>query len=397
MLERFRLRRLAFGTCLAALVVGVSAAPAAAVPASADQPQTQSVYDAQWPLRGANVQRVWTTTKGQGIRVAVIDSGVDASHPDLVGRVTGGGDFANGASGDGTQDVVAPEGHGTEVASLIAGTGKNFDGDGLLGLAPEAKILAYGVYEDGQPDPSAVAKAVRAAVADGAQIILTPSSSVMARPAVLAAVRDALESDAVVVSGVDGSAGSTAGTTTGPAVMTRRIELPGVVTVAAVDRNGKVWSAPEPGTRVALAAPGVDVLAASTDDRYWAGSDSSFAASWVAGAAALVRAAHPGWTAVQTIEKLIDTARPSGTGCTDDCGYGVVDPLKAVSDTTKPAAKTNPLLSATGPRQETATRSVRTAVDPERIMFFVVSAAAALMLYVAVTTVFIRRQRSPGD
>lgn len=390
MLERLRLRRLAFGTCLAALVVGVSAAPAVADPA-----QTQSVYDAQWPLQGANVQRVWTTTKGQGITVAVIDSGVDARHPDLVGRVTGGGDFANGASGDGTQDVVAPQGHGTEVASLIAGTGRNFDGDGLLGLAPEAKILAYGVYEDGRPDPSAVAQAVRAAVADGAQIILTPSSSVMARPAVLAAVREALRSDSVVVAGVDGSAA--AGTTTSPALMTRRVELPGVVTVAAVDRNGKVWSAPEPGTRVALAAPGVNVLAASTDNRYWAGSDSSFAASWVAGAAALVRAAHPGWTAVQTIEKLIDTARPTDTGCTDNCGYGVVDPLKAVSDTTQPTTKTNPLLSATGAHQEAATRSVRPAVDPEHILFFAVSAAVALMLYVAVTTVFIRRQRSPGD
>lgn len=367
---------------------------ALAPPAGADQVRAQSVHDAQWPLQLAQPQKVWALSKGQDVTVAVIDSGVDASHPDLRGRVTGGGDFGDGASGDGTQDAAVPRGHGTELASLVAGTGRNFGRHGLLGLAPEARVLSFGVYRNGQPDQPAVAKAIGAAVDRGAEVILLPALGSAARSAVVAAVHRAMDHDVVVISGV-GSPGS-GGTTTAATVPSRPVAVRGVVTVAAVDRQGKVWPEAGSGRGAALAAPGVDVLAASPDRTYWTGSDSAFAASWVAGAAALIRAAHPHWTADQTITKLIDTAQRTGSGCTEGCGYGVVDPLRAVSDTAAPTARTNPLVTGAGPPQP-VTAEMRPAVSTQRILLFVVSALAAMALYVAVTAVFIHRQRNPSE
>jgi subtilisin family serine protease len=380
--------RLALGGWVAAAVV----VPVA--PALAEQPQAQSVHDAQWPLQLAQPQKVWALSKGRGVTVAVLDSGVDASHPDLVGRVHGGGDFGDGSSGDGTQDGATPRGHGTEVASLIAATGRNFHAHGLLGLAPEAQILSFGVYRNRVPDQSAIAKAVGSAVDRGAQVILLPTLASAPRPAVVAAVHRAMDQDAVVVSGV-GTPVSGSGTTTVARRTAGVTAVTGVVTVTAVDEHGRVWPTTQKG--VALAGPGVDVLAASSDRTYWKGSDGAFAASWVAGAAALVRAAHPHWTADQTIAKLVDTARSGGSGCTEGCGYGVVDPLRAVSNTAAPTARTNPLLTAANPRAESATASVRHALDAQRLLLFGISALVVMALYVAVTAVFIHRQRTPTD
>lgn len=352
--------------------------------AIADEPTAQAVHSAQWALTSLEVQRAWARTQGQGITVAVLDSGVDASHPDLRGRVTAGGDFGDGASGDGTHDAAAPEGHGTEVASLIAGTGRNYDRNGLLGVAPGARILSFGVYRNGQADSSAVAKAVRAAVSDGAQVIVVPSVSGPTSPAVAAAVRRAMARDVVVVSGVAEPV-STAGVTR----TVRPPSVPGIVTVAAVDRQGRLWPRSGYGGHVALAAPGVDILAASSDNRYWTGNDTAFAASWVAGAAALLRAGYPGWTAAQTIQKLLDTARR--TACGQGCGYGLVNPFRAVTDAARPTATVNPLLGAPVPHVVTPTAS--TDLASQRLLLFGMSALAALALYVAVTAVFIHRQR----
>jgi subtilisin family serine protease len=370
--------------CLAALV------PAMPTPAGADETQSvadaQSVHDAQWALRATNAEKAWTHSRGVGVTVAVLDSGVDATHPDLVGRVTGGGDFGDGASGDGTHDAVAPRGHGTEVASLVAGTGDNYDAHGLFGLAPQARILSFGVYRNGRPDAAAVAKAVRAAVHDGAQVILAPPTGRKASPAVVAAVRRAMDQDVVVVAGDASPRGSSADLTGSP----RPSYIPGVVTVAAVDRQGKVPQ-PTQGSRAALGAPGVDVLAASSDGTYWTGDDSGFAASWVAGAAALVRAAHPDWTAAQTIQKLLETA--GRTECSKGCGYGLVNPFRAVSDAARPTSRTNPLLTAPVPRNQAATASTRLNLESQRLLLFLVAGLGALVLYVAVTALFIHRQR----
>ena len=385
--DRWRPWRLIARASLAACVLTLPALPAAADPAGPAVPAANAagaVRDAQWPLQTADVQRAWKLSMGQGVTVAVIDSGVEATHPDLLGRVTGGGDFAGGASGDGTHDGLGQPGHGTEVASLIAGTGMNYKSHGLLGLAPQAKILSFGVYHDGKPDPRAVGEAIRKAARDGAQVIVAPAAALPAGPAVRSAVRYALAQDTVVVSGVGEKTGT--GATPAP----RPSTVPGVLSVTAVDRRGQVWQNADRGTHVALAAPGTQILAAAPDGSYWTGAGTSFAAAWVAGAAALVRSAEPQWTAAQTIQKLIDTARTRGTQCNGDCGYGVVDPLRALTDVSVPRVKHNPLIAS----PPATIQSPSTAWDA--MLIFAVAALTALALYIAVTAVFIRRNH-PKD
>lgn len=280
-----------------------------------------SVMDAQWALTAFDVPAGWEITRGAGSTVAVVDSGVDALHPDLKGRVLEGADYADGASEDGTRDALAAPGHGTQVAGLVSGTGRNYRGHGLLGVAPAAEILPYGVYRDGRPLPDAVAAAVEAAVDASVEVLLLPPLDGPTDRRVAAAVRDAVRSDVVVIAGVGDSRAET-----------RRedVTVPaGVVTVTAVDAEGAVWPHAAQVPRPVLGAPGVDMLTAARDNTYWTGDDTGFAAAWVAGAAALVRAAHPDWTARQTVSVLRDTARSSD--CAGACGDGVVDPVAALS------------------------------------------------------------------
>src|SRR5207237_47786 len=97
--------------------------------------------DDQWQLQALNAPAAWRLALGTGVTVAVLDSGVDAAHPDLAGRVLPGADFVDGST-DGRVDFV---GHGTTVAGLIAG--RNDDGAGVVGVAPEAKILPVRVLD----------------------------------------------------------------------------------------------------------------------------------------------------------------------------------------------------------------------------------------------------------
>lgn len=377
--KRFQPWRPAAGTCIAACVLAMSA-----VPAAADTPG--GVQVSQWPLEALDAQGAWEVSKGEGVTVAVIDSGVEATHPDLDGQVTGGGDLANGASGDGTHDAGGQRGHGTQVASLVAGSGDNYDGDGLSGLAPEAEIVSFGVYEDGKPDPSAVAKAIRLAADRGAEVVLAPAGGTEAGPAVMSAVRYALDHDAVVVAGV--------GATSGPTDPMELPATPGVVAVTAVDREGHVWPDGQKADQVVLAAPGVEILAASSDGTYWTGDDTGFAAAWVAATAALVRSAHPDWSAAQTIERLIETARRTDAECDQGCGYGVVSPVGALTAKAVPTARTNPLLSSNAPSEPPAAESPMAGVPWNRVLVFVALSIGALVLYLGVATFFIRRQNA---
>lgn len=379
--------RLPLGVLLLACVL-VTALPTA----TADQ--TPSVRDSVWAFKSAETARLWALTKGRGVTVAVVDSGVNALHPDLKGRVVGGGDLGDGSSANGTQDSGGDRGHGTELASLIAGTGVAYDGHGLSGLAPRARILSFGVYENRLPDSAAVAKAVRAAVRKGAKVVVIPPAG-KGSGDVASAVRFASSRNAVVIAGA--GAGTQASTTTGVDAQsvgsTDAATLPGVVSVAAVDRAGRVWPEGASLKGVVFGAPGVGILAAASDGSYWTGNDSAFAAAWVAGTAALIRAEHPEWTAAQTIQKIIDTAQSKGSGCAQSCGYGVVDPVRAVTDMSRPSVRTNPLLQAPAP-QRPAVESPFAGVPSERILLFVVSGLAALALYVAVTALFVRRAQA---
>jgi subtilisin family serine protease len=350
--------RASFAICVAAMLI-----------AATNRVGAQAVHDAQWPLQSVDVEKIWQVSRGEQVTVAVIDSGVDASHPDLAGQVQRGADFGDGSSGDGTHDAGGERGHGTQVASLIAATGANFGGDGLYGLAPEAQILPFGVYRNGVPDPSAVAKAVRAAAGRHVQAMVIPAMGTMADPELGSAVRYAIDRDVVVVSGVGADPDSAE-----PAFPAA---IPGVVAVTAVDRNGQVWPQAERGPHVVLAAPGVGILVAASDGTYWTGDDTAFAAAWVAGTVALIRAAHSDWTSGQAIQMLIDTARlESGAERFDDVGFGIVDPLRSLTDEAVPAVVGNPLVS---PEEPSTVDPAGTALAPVDLGWLIATIWASLV------------------
>ncbi|MGP3980337.1 type VII secretion-associated serine protease mycosin [Streptomyces sp. KR80] len=299
-------------------------------PAHADEIQAQ-----EWALDALRAQTAWQTTKGGGVTVAVLDTGVDDQHPDLAGQVVAGKDLIGFGAGRGDRSWAR---HGTAMAGIIAGHGHGPGrGDGVLGVAPEAKILPVRVIlEDGDPARKkargarggALAEGIRWAADHGADVINLSlgddSESAHPEPQEDAAVQYALSKGAVVVASA-GNGGEDGDRISYPAA------YPGVIAVTAVDRYGS--RAPFSTRRwyATVCAPGVDVVIADPDRRYYEGWGTSAAAAFVSGAVALVRSAHPDLSPVQIKKLLADTARnsPKG-GHSDERGAGMVDPAAAI-------------------------------------------------------------------
>lgn len=289
----------------------------------------------QWGLEALHTEEAWRTTRGEGITVAVLDTGVDASHPDLTGNVLEGKDLVGFGAQQGDRPWAR---HGTAMASVIAGHGHG-EGrtDGVAGIAPEAKIMPIRVIlEDGDPARkkarqtrgSALAKGIRWAADHDADVINLSlgddSKSAHPEPAEDAAVQYALKKGAVVVASA-GNGGEKGDHISYPAA------YPGVIATTAVDRFGE--RAPFSTRRwyATVSAPGVDILIADPDRKYYEGWGTSAAAAFVSGAVALVRAAHPDLDPAQVKQLLEDTARDAPGGGRDDArGRGLVDPAAAI-------------------------------------------------------------------
>jgi type VII secretion-associated serine protease mycosin len=314
---------------LAAAVLAV-ALPAAALPAQAST--------GQWALDYLKAAQAWQVTKGAGVTVAVIDTGVTPV-PDLRPNLLTGHDFVLGSTSPDTGQVnTDPEEHGTEIASLIAGTGIH-----VAGLAPQAKILPVrDLLENKLGGGGDIgAEAIRYAIAQHAGVINISQGGWTRSPDEMAALAAAERAGIVVVA----AAGNESSSVDYPAA------APGVVAVTATDQNGKLAFFSNRGPQVSLAAPGVNVYADNNLDRQIPVEGTSMACAYVSATAALVRAAHPTWTAGQVIQDLIDTTVPGAgqaPGQHDDrYGYGIVDPLKALT-APAPAQTANPLPGATG-------------------------------------------------
>jgi type VII secretion-associated serine protease mycosin len=331
----------------------------------------------QWALDAHHFDssRIWRESTGRGVTVAVVDTGVDANHPDLAGRVLVGADFT-GTAADGRMDTSSTA-HGTSVAGVIAADG---GAGGLTGLAPEVKILPVRVATDLAADPAAMAQGIDYAATHGAQIINVSLCSLVLNPQIRAAVEEAIQRNIVVVAaaGNDGLAGDPAEY---PAA------IPGVVAVAASDRTGALWPQSESGGFVGLTAPGVDIYTTGARGTRSSVTGTSFAAPHVAAAAALLRSHYPAETAAQIIERLVSTTQRGGQRDAH-WGYGIVDPYRALIAAPPAASVTNPLLATA------AAAAAATPAGSRNVPVFLISAGAALVVVMIVAALVVRRRRA---
>ncbi|MDH6448675.1 MULTISPECIES: type VII secretion-associated serine protease mycosin [unclassified Streptomyces] len=325
----------------AGLLSVLLAASVALVPPTAAH--ADGIRAKQWALEAMHTQQAWQTTKGAGVTVAVLDTGVEDDHPDLVGNVLTGKDMIGFGAVRGQRAWAR---HGTAMAGIIAGHGHGVgNGDGVMGIAPEAKILPVRVIlEDGDPARAkarntrgnALAEGIRWAADHGADVINLSlgDDSASAHPEAGEddAVQYALKKGAVVVASA-GNGGEKGDHISYPAA------YPGVIAATAVDKFGTRASFSTRRWYATVAAPGDDVVIADPDHKYYEGWGTSAASAFVSGAVALVKAAHPGLTPAQVKRLLEDTARNAPAGGRDDSrGFGFVDPAAAL----KAAARLKP-------------------------------------------------------
>ena len=320
---------------LVGALLGVPSLAVPDTPAIADQ-----VRERQYWLEDYRITDAWEITRGAGVRIAIIDTGIDASHQDLAGALAGGADFSGLGSPDGLTPVGPERRHGTMVASLAAGRGNN-GVDGVLGSAPEAELLSLSMSFGGgtvSPDEQ-VANAVRFAVDNGADIIslsLTRNTrdwpESWDRAFGYAAVND------VVVLAAAGNRGSGTLSVGAPATM------PGVLTVGGVDQDGQASdSASSQGITIGVMAPSEGLVGATPGGGYVSWSGTSGATPIVAGIVALVRSAYPDLDAANVINRVLLSAnRLTDTVPDPIYGYGLVDAYAALTADV-PFVSDNPL------------------------------------------------------
>ncbi|MFM9876641.1 MAG: S8 family serine peptidase [Rhodoglobus sp.] len=319
-----------------ALVLGLVASTLAGGAAQAD-----SVRNGQYWLDDYGIRDAWNTTKGRGVTIAIIDTGVDGTVAELRSVVAGGTDFSGLGSPDGQTPVgsVGSE-HGTMVAALAAGRGSGGD-NGVIGSAPEAVVLAIsiGFGEGALSSDDQIAQAVRWAVDHGADVInMSLTRNTLDWPVSWDdAFLYAQENDVIVVAAA-GNRGSGTTQVGAPATM------PGVLTVAGVDaRGGASFDASSQGITIAVSAPSENLVGVVPGGGHVVWNGTSGATPIVAGVVALVRAAYPELDAANIINRVVSTARDAGVPGPDPIyGFGLLDAEAAVTASV-PRVDVNPM------------------------------------------------------
>ncbi|MGQ5263412.1 type VII secretion-associated serine protease mycosin [Micromonospora sp. ZYX-F-536] len=314
---------------LAALLGGalVVPSPATAAPPTCGPPGEDILTEMPWALRRLEPSSAWPLSRGSGVTVAVIDSGVSALHPLLKGQVAEGRDFNGLPANQGQCDLV---GHGTMVAGIIAGR----EGTGVpySGIAPAARILPIRVLPDTKDTrdealPGQIAAAIDWAVDNGADVI-NLSLMTLPRPELAQAVENALAKGVVLVAAAGNRQEQQENRPAYPAA------YPGVIAVAGVDELGGHVGTSVSGSYVDVAAPGLAIVGPAPGGSGYRAEPTggtSFAAAYVSGVAALVRSAYPDLSPQQVAERLEKTADAPPDGHNAEVGYGVVNPYRALS------------------------------------------------------------------
>lgn len=337
-------RMLRSGVVLATIMASVLLLGASATPPPVPDDPADPVRASEYWLDGARVRDAWQTTRGDGVTIAVIDTGIGKVPGVFDGAVTDGTDVSGTGSPDGRTPVGAIDGnHGSWVASLAAGRGAA-DGKGMIGVAPEAELLSISVgfgAAAAVPFTEQVAKAMRWAVDNGADIInLSFTTNTLDWDKSWDdAFLYAFEHDVVVVVAA-GNRGS------GTDIIGAPATIPGVLTVGGVDQTGTAsLEASTQGITIGIAAPSEGLLGVSADGTVVSWRGTSGAAPIVAGIAALIRSAHPDLDAANVINRIIRTAIPvEGMSKTPDplYGYGLID-AEAALNADLPSVAENPM------------------------------------------------------
>ena len=286
-------------------------APAIA-PEKCQPPRGSMQVGESWAQQRLDPRRVWSLSTGAGVSVAIIDSGVDLTHPQL--RVAGKADLTR----TGIRDCV---GHGTAVAGIIGA--RHLKGVPFYGMAPEARLLVYkqtNAERDGDPD--LLVRAIKSAADVGAKVI-NVSVSTSDQPALRQAVAYALAKDSLIV-----AAAGNIKKEDGTPIPDYPASYEGVLAVGAAGPNGRLSDFSNVKTPVAVLGPGQGVTSTWPGRSYFKDlRGTSYAAPYVAGVAALVRARFPSLDQAQVLKRIVTTA----DGVASGGKAGMVNPMLAVS------------------------------------------------------------------
>ncbi len=272
-----------------------------------------------WGLKLFGIPQIWTRTKGEGVRVAVLDTGAALDHPDLKGQIVAAKDFTGSASG--AADV---HGHGTHCCGVIAAAEND---TGVVGVAPKAKLLVGKVLGDnGSGGGRGIAAGIRWAADSGADLISMSLGSGSPDPAIHAAVKYATAKGVFMIAaaGNEGPYDNSVGYPGG---------FPECVCVAAVDQAKRIAKFSSRGDEVDVAAPGVDILSTYPPKNYARLSGTSMATPFVAGVVALLLAKQKagGKKTIKTVADLLAAITKSSVdagnpGFDKEFGWGLINP-----------------------------------------------------------------------
>jgi subtilisin family serine protease len=278
------------GNTPGALVTPPASTPAGPGPAGGQWPAYNGTYE--WPLPKLNATSLWARShEGAGITVAVVDTGVDAGHPDLAGAVAEPGPAIPGVPGD-----QSPDSHGTEIAGIIAGRGSAGSPAIMPGLAPRARLLDIRVTNDEhQVNAAEIAAGIKAAVAAGARVINVSLGTAQDSKTLDQAVADAVKQGRLVVAGVS----------EGGKAALYPADSNGALAVAGIGTDVKPDGSLAAHGPYAVYAPGSGLYSTSKSGYTAHLKGNGYAAAYVSAAAALLWSADPDLTEGQVRDALV--------------------------------------------------------------------------------------------